>query len=130
MESKKQISKGRLWVSYILQAIIVIMFLMGAVMNILGTEQAVNGAVTMGYPESSVMYLGLVLLLSTVLYAYPKTSGLGAILLTGWLGGAVATHAIHQDPIFNIFFPILFGTVMWLAIWLRQDKVRQFLKLK
>lgn len=107
MESKKQISKGRLWVSFILQGIIVFMFLMGAVMNILGTEQAIDGAVTMGYPKSSVLYLGLILLISTLLDLYLKTSGLGAVLLTGWLGGAVATHIINGYPLFNTFFPIV-----------------------
>ncbi len=130
MESNKQISKGRLWGSYILQGIIVLMFLMGAVMNILGTEQAIDGAVTMGYPESSVMYLGLILLLSTLLYVYPKTAGLGAILLTGWLGGAVATHTINGDPLFNTIFPIIFGIVLWLALWLRQEKVQKLVSFK
>jgi hypothetical protein len=130
MESKKQISKGRLWVSYILQGIVVLMFLMGAVMNILGTEQAVDGAVTMGYPESSVLYLGLILLISTLLYVYPKTSGWGAVLLTGWLGGAVATHTINGDPLFNTIFPIVFGIVLWLALWLRQEKVQKLISFK
>lgn len=128
MEKSKQISKARLWISYILQGVIVIMFLMGATMNLLQSEEAVKGAIAMGYPESSVVYLGLVLLISTILYAIPKTSSFGAILLTGWLGGAVATHTINQDPIFNIVFPIVFGIVMWLALWLRQEKVQQFLK--
>lgn len=130
MESKKQLSKGRLWVSYILQGIVVLLFLMGAVMNILGTEQAVDGAVAMGFPESSVLYLGLVLLISTLLYAYPKTSGLGAVLLTGWLGGAVATHSINGDPLFNTIFPIIFGIVLWLALWLRQEKVQNLISFK
>lgn len=130
MESKKHISKGRLWVSYILQGVLVLMFLMGAVMNILGTEQAVDGAVGMGYPESSVLYLGLILLVSTLLYIYPKTSGLGAVLLTAWLGGAVATHTINGDPLFNTFFPVVFGIVLWLALWLRQEKVQKLISFK
>ncbi len=118
-------SKARLWISYILQGIIVIMFLMGAVMNILQTEQAVTGATTLGYPESAVLHLGIALLISTLFYAFPKTSGFGAVLLTAWLGGAVATHVIHQDPLFDTIFPVLFGIVMWLALWLRQEKVQK-----
>ena len=129
MEKPKQTPKVRLWISYILQGLVVIMFLMGAAMNLLQSEEAVKGAVEMGYPEQSIVYLGLVLLVSTLLYTIPKTSGFGAILLTGWLGGAVATHMIHQDPIFNTAFPLLFGIVMWLALWLRQEKVQQFLKI-
>ena len=120
-----EISKARLWISYILQGIVVTMFLMGAVMNILQTEQAVAGATGLGYPESAVLILGIALLLSTLLYAFPKTSGFGAVLLTGWLGGAVASHVIHQDPLFNTVFPVIFGIVIWLALWLRQEKVQR-----
>ncbi|MCB1022742.1 MAG: DoxX family protein, partial [Acidobacteria bacterium] len=98
----KEISKVSLWTSYILQGLVVLMLLMGAAMNLLQTEMAVTGAKEMGYPESSVLYLGIVLLVSTILYAIPKTSFIGAILITGWLGGAVATHVIHRDPIFNV----------------------------
>jgi hypothetical protein len=122
-----QLSKSRLWTSYILQGVIVVMFLMGALTNLFQVQQAVDGAVSMGYPASSVMYLGVVLLISTVLYAYPKTTVIGAILLTGWLGGAVATHVIHQDPIMNTIFPIIFGVIVWVAIYLRNDRLLQFL---
>lgn len=122
-----QLSKSRLWTSYILQGVIVVMFLMGALTNLFQVQKAVDGAVSMGYPASSVMYLGVVLLISTVLYAYPKTTVIGAILLTGWLGGAVATHVIHQDPIMNTIFPIIFGVIVWVAIYLRNDRLLQFL---
>ena len=130
MENNKPIPKARLWISYILQGLIVLMFLMGAVFNLLQTEQAVEGATQLGYPKSSVPILGIILLISTVLYILPKTSGLGAILLTGWLGGAVATHVINEDPVFNTLFPILFGLLMWLALWLRQSQSATFLKIK
>ena len=119
------VSKTRKWISFILQGVVVIMFLMGAVMNILQTEQAVAGATALGYPEAAVLLLGVTLLISTLLYVFPKTSGFGAVLLTGWLGGAVASHVIHQDPLFNTLFPVIFGIVIWLALWLRQDKVQQ-----
>jgi len=84
----------------------------------------------MGYPESSVLYLGMVLLVSTVLYAIPKTSILGAILLTAWLGGAVATHIIHHDPHFYLLFPVLFGMLMWLSIWLRDGQLKTIFPIK
>ncbi len=129
-KSIAQISKGRRWVSFILQGIVVIMFLMGAIMNILQTDEAVAGATTMGFPESSVVYLGVILLVSTLLYVIPSTSGFGAILLTGWLGGAVAVHIIHGDPVFNIVFPIIFGVVLWFALWLRSKKVQDLISLK
>lgn len=119
-----EISKFRLWTSYILQGLVVIMFLMGASGNLLQAEDAVEGAVSLGYQESSVFKLGIVLLLSTVLYVIPRTATVGAILLTGWLGGAVATHVIHQDPIFNTVFPIIFGITIWVALGLRDSRVQ------
>jgi hypothetical protein len=127
METTKKTSKVVLWTSYILQGIVVIMFLMGSIMNLLQTDEAVAGATALGYPESSVLYLGVVLLVGTLLYAYSKTVLFGAIVLTGWLGGAVATHIIHNDPLFNMVFPVVFGIIIWGSIWLRNDKLKALL---
>ena len=126
--TNQKIPKPLLWTSYLLQGIIVIMFMMGASMNLIQDEEAVQNAVAFGYQEHTVFNLGVALLVSTVLYAIPRTAVFGAILLTGWLGGAVATHVIHQDPVFNTVFPALFGVVMWLALWLRDARVRSFMK--
>lgn len=124
METVKTTSKGVLYTSYILQGIVVLLFLMGAANNVLQTEMAVEGAVEFGYPEHAVLYMGLILLISTILYAIPKTTFIGALLLTAWLGGAVATHLIHNDPLTNIFIPVVFGIIVWVAIWLRSEKLR------
>ena len=121
METDKKVSKGVLYTSYILQGIVVLLFLMGAANNVLQTEMAVEGAVEFGYPKDAVMYMGLILLISTILYAIPKTTFIGALLLTAWLGGAVATHLIHNDPMTNIFTPVVFGIIVWVAIWLRNE---------
>ncbi len=130
METKTSISKSRLWASYIIQAIVVLMFLMGAVNNLLQTESAIEGATQLGYPAESVLYLGIVLLVSTLLYALPKTSIIGAILLTGWLGGAVASHVIHQDPMFNTVLPVIFGILIWLSLLLRNKNLQKIFSLK
>lgn len=127
METIKTISKTRLWTSYILQTIVVLMFSMGVIMNLLQTEEAVTGAVAMGYPKEAVFYLGIALLIGTLLYAIPRTVLIGAIILTGWLGGAVATHIIHRDPMFNIIFPVVFGILIWGIILLRSDKLKALL---
>ena len=130
MEINKKISKGALWTSYILQSILIILFLMGAFNNLLSTEMAVTGVIEMGYPISSVFYLGVILLVCTILYAVPKTTLLGALLLTTWLGGAVATHVIHKDPSSNILFPVIFGVLIWSSIWLRNEKLKALISLK
>lgn len=125
MESNTQVSRGRLWTSFILQGLVILMFLLGSVNNILQTEMAVNAAVEMGYPEASVLYLGIVLLLSTILFALPKTNFIGAVLLTAWLGGAVATHVINNDPLTLTLFPAVFGIIVWLSLWLRDPKLQK-----
>ena len=81
----------------------------------------------MGYPAGSIRYLGIVLLVSTLLYLIPRTNVLGAILLTAWLGGAVATHVIHGDPISNILFPVFFGLVIWALLLLRDPGMARWL---
>lgn len=124
METVKKVSKGVMWTSYMLQGIVVLLFLMGALNNLLQTEMAVEGAVEFGYPEDSVLYLGIILFVSTVLYAIPKTTFIGGLLLTAWLGGAVATHVIHNDPVTGILFPVIFGILVWVSIWLRNEKLR------
>lgn len=130
METKIRPSKGVLYTAYVLQGLVVAMFLMGAINNLLETEMAVEGAIEMGYPKSAILYLGVVLLMGTVLYVIPKTTILGAALLTAWLGGAVATHVIHGDPLVNTLFPVLFGIVVWFSIWLRDYALRALFPLR
>lgn len=122
--STQEIPKALRWTSYILQGIIVVMFVMGAAMNLMEDEEAVKNAMAFGYLKHTVFKLGVALLLSTILYAIPRTAVIGALFLTAWLGGAVATHTIHQDPVFNTIFPAIFGVVMWLALWLRDPRVK------
>ncbi len=125
METTNQISKGRLWTSYILQGIVILMLLLGSVNNIMQTESAIKASTDLGIPESSVLYLGIILLVSTLLYAWPKTNFIGGLLLTAWLGGAVVTHLIHNDPLSLTLFPVVFGVIVWLSLWLRDPNLRK-----
>jgi hypothetical protein len=72
--------------------------------------------------------LGVVLLDSTILYMIPRTAILGAVLLTGYLGGAVATHVRVSGPLFNILFPVAFGCMVWGGLYLRDQRLRLVLK--
>ena len=127
METIKKTSKGILWTSYILQGIVIFMLLMGAVNNVLQTETAVKGAVEMGYPSEYVMALGIIFVVSIVLYAMPKTMFIGGLLITAWLGGAVATHVIHKDHMTLTIFPVIFGVLVWVSVLLRNKKLRALL---
>jgi hypothetical protein len=82
----------------------------------------------LGYPESAIVGIGVVLLACTLLYSIRRTSILGAILLTGYLGGAVATH-VRVSAWANIVFPVFFGCLIWGGLWLRDRRLERLLPL-
>lgn len=86
----------------------------------------VEGTAKVGFPPGALVPLGLVLLVSTLLYAIPRTSVLGALLLTGYFGGAIATHVRMGEP---FVFPLVFGVITWACLYLRDDRVRALLPL-
>ena len=131
MSSEVQsISKGQLWAGRIISVLPALFLLLDAVMKFVKPAPVVETTVKLGYPESVIVGLGAVLLISTVLYLIPKTSVLGAILLTGYLGGAVATHVRVQEGWFPIIFPVVFGALLWLGLYLRDQRLRALLPLK
>ena len=130
MTENKNASNLRQWISHILQFLLGLMFLLGAVANLMGTEESVATGTEMGYPEGSLAYMGIVLGISALLYLIPKTNILGALLLTAWLGGAVATQVIHKDPVEDLLAPVLFGALIWGILLLRDRKLLQLLPLR
>jgi DoxX-like family len=88
----------------------------------------VEGTVEFGYPEASASWIGLTLVISTVLYVIPRTAVLGAILLTGYLGGATASHVRLEDP--WLLFSVAFGVLAWLGLYLRDQRIRALLPLR
>lgn len=114
--------KYALWAGRVISALTVAFLLFDGGIKAMLLEPAVEGSVQLGYPESVVYWIGLALLVCTILYAFPRTSFLGAILLTGYLGGAVATQVRVEDPWF--LFPGFFGVLVWLGLYLRNDRLR------
>jgi len=90
----------------------------------------VEGTVRLGYSESVIIPLGIVLVACTILYLIPATSVLGAILITGYLGGAVATHVRFNEGVFPIIFPVIIGALIWLGLYLRDPQLRKFIPLR
>ena len=115
------------WAGWVLTVLLSLMLAMGGVMNVTRSETAVKGLNQYGYPLSALVPLGVVLLVSVGLYLFPRTAVLGAILLTGWLGGAVNTHVRAGEP---WFFAVIFGVLLWLALYLRDARLRSLVPLR
>ncbi|MFZ0060730.1 MAG: DoxX family protein [Pyrinomonadaceae bacterium] len=123
------VSKGRLWAGRIIGGLPALLLLVDAIMKFVKPAPVVETTVKLGYPESLIVGLGAVLLVSTILYLVPKTAVLGAILLTGYLGGAVATHVRVGEGWFPILFPIIFGVLLWGGLWLRDERLQTLIPL-
>ena len=122
-------SKGNLWAGRILGGLPALFLLIDAIMKFVKPAPVVETTVKLGYPESVIITLGAVLLVSTILYLIPKTAVLGAILLTGYLGGAVATHVRVQEGWFPIVFPVIFGILLWGGLWLRDERLQKLIPI-
>jgi hypothetical protein len=104
--------------------------LLDGIFKLIKPAVVVETTVHLGYSESAIVPIGIVLITCTVLYIIPRTSVLGAILLTGYLGGAVSTHVRAAEGAFPIVFPIIIGALLWLGLYLRDDRLRSLVPLR
>lgn len=123
-------SKKSLWAGRIISALPTLLLLMNSGMKLMKPKIVADDTFYLGYSESVILPLGSVLLLCTCLYAIPRTSVLGAILLTGYLGGAVATHVRVGSDLFSILFPVILGGLLWLGLFLRDSRLRALIPLR
>jgi hypothetical protein len=125
---RPRVSKAALWTGRVLSAVPVLMGLMGLVMFLTKRSEFVKGMTDHGYPGRVALPLLIVQLACTLLYAIPQTAILGAVLLTAWLGGAVATHVRADDGMW--FVPVAVGVIVWLGVFLRDARLRSLLPLR
>lgn len=116
-------SGKRLWTGRILGALAVLFLLFDGVTKVLKAPQVLAATAQLGFPEETIVGIGILLLACTALYAIPRTSILGAVLLTGYLGGATASQVRIGNPLFETLFPVIFGVLIWAGIFLRDDRV-------
>ncbi|QYR19664.1 DoxX family protein [Paenibacillus sp. sptzw28] len=127
----KTMSRSRLWTAGIMSGLVILFMLFDSVMKFMKPEPVVEGTLALGYAEHHIVVIGVLGLLSTILYAIPRTSVLGAVLLTGYFGGAIATHIRMDNPLFShTLFPVYIAILTWGGIWLRNDKVRRLFPLQ
>jgi hypothetical protein len=121
------VSKTSLWAGRILSALAVLLFVFTGMFGLLKPAVAQQGFVHYGYLDGSLLRITIVELVCALVYVIPRTSVLGAILLTGYLGGATATHVRVGEP---FFLPVIVGIVVWLGIFLREGRLRALLPLR
>jgi hypothetical protein len=119
--------KGMYWTGVVMSALPSAMLLMASFMSLSKSPQALQGMAQFGYPESVITGIGAACLISTILYIIPRTAVLGAILLTGYLGGAVATHVRVEAEKFTFLMPIVIGALIWSGLFFRDARIRALL---
>jgi len=125
--STAPVSKKMLWAGRIMSTLPVLMLLISAVMKFMKPASVVEGFAHLGLPESLALGLGILEIACTVVYVIPRTAILGAILLTGYLGGATVTHLRVGDP---FFAPVIVGVFVWGGIFLRDARLRALIPLR
>ena len=122
------VTKTQQWVGRILSGIPVLFLLMDGVGKLVAPPQVLEGTQQLGYPVSTLLPMGVLVLTGVLLYVVPRTSVLGAIWLTGFLGGAVATHLRVGNPLFtHLLFPTYLGAMLWAGLVLRDVRLRALL---
>ena len=120
-------SKAALWAGYILTALVVLFMAFAASFGLLKPELARQGMEQMGYPSSVGTPLTVVMIACVLIYTIPRTSILGAILLTGYFGGATATHVRVGQP---FYAPVAVAILVWLSLFLRDPRLRELIPLR
>ena len=121
-------SKTVRWIGWILTGIIVAFMLFDGAIQLIAFDFVTQGMIEFGLPESYARPLGIVTLACTLLYAWPRTSVLGAVLLTGFLGGTIATHMPRPEPLLpHIVTALVMGAIVWGGLWLRDPQLRALL---
>ena len=124
-------ARKRLIAGYVLTALVDLFLAFDTVMKVLTLAPAVQGTTELGYPVDAVFTIGVIELACLVLYLMPRTAVLGALLLTGYLGGAIATHVRVGSPlVFYTLFPIYVALMMWGGLYLRETRLRELLPLR
>jgi hypothetical protein len=120
--------RGLVWTGRAISGFVSVFLLFDGVARLARFAPYVEGTVKFGYPEHLASPIGLVLVAATLLYVIPRTAVLGAIVLTGYLGGATASHVRVEDPFF--LFAATFGVLVWVGLYLREPRLRALIPLR
>jgi hypothetical protein len=115
------------WIGQIMSALPVLFLILDAGIKVLQLAPAVEATTQLGYPASAVLGIGLLELVCLAIYIVPRTAVFGAILLTGYLGGALATQVRAGADLFPLVFPVMIGLLLWGGLYVRDDRLRALL---
>jgi hypothetical protein len=124
------VSKKQLWAGRIITGVVALFLLFDAVTKIMKESHVLQAFARLGYPANSAVTIGAVLLICLVIYMVPRTAVLGAILLTGYLGGATDANFHAGSPLFEVLFPVIFGVLTWAGVFLRERRLRELVPLR
>jgi len=122
------ISNMQVWVGRVMSGLASLFLLVDGIMKLLKPAVVVRATLQLGYAESAILGIGLTLLACTLLYVMPRTTPLGATLLTAYPGGAVASNIRAGMPLFNVLFPMIIAGLVWGGLWFRDLRVRELLR--
>jgi hypothetical protein len=126
-----QLSKGSLWTARIMGGLVIAFMLVDSIFKFIPNDQVTAGTVELGYQPHHIPVLGALAFISVLLFAIRRTQIIGAILLTGYFGGAIATHVRLDNPLFShILFPVYLGVLAWGSIWLKNENFRRLISSK
>ncbi len=126
-----RISRKTLWAGRIISALPALFLLVDGIMKLVKPEPVVKATIELGYPESVIMALGMILLVGVILYMVPRTAVLGAILLTGYFGGAIAAQVRVGNPLFShVLFPVYLAVLIWGGLFLRDPRLHALIPLR
>jgi len=120
-------TSASVWTGRVITTLIVLFCAFDGIMKVIKEPHVLAASAELGYPPGSIVAIGALLLACTLVYAVPRTAPLGAILLTGYLGGAVASNIRISHPLFECIFPVIFGVLVWAGLLLRDVELRDMI---
>ena len=121
-------STAKVWTGRTMGGLVILFMLMDSTFKFIVNDDVIKGTTDLGFQLHHLPIMGTLGLLATLLYIFPRTEILGAILLTGYWGGAIATHVRMDNPLFtHILFPVYLGILAWGALWIKSERFRKLI---
>ena len=127
LENQMRESSGALWTGRIISGLVILFMIFDGVTKLMRVEPVLKASAELGLSIQQTVGIGIAALICTLLYAIPRTSILGAVLLTGYLGGAMAIQLRAGNPLFETLFPVMFGVLVWAGLAARDQRARRLI---